>query len=153
KTLGFILLPSHLLIEIGLFGLAALLFTRFVAAGRLLVAASIGLLAICGFSPVGNLLLYPLESRFPPWNDTRGVPDGILVLGGAVSCRLAHGWPSRFAQVFPFLYRRTRPGRYRSARMGGSHRLLDQRQNQRVLSGTGRVIFRSVRLAQLRVLG
>ena len=30
--------------------------------------ASVVLLAICGFSPLGNCLLYPLEQRFPPWD-------------------------------------------------------------------------------------
>jgi uncharacterized SAM-binding protein YcdF (DUF218 family) len=83
KTLGIILLPSNLLIGVGFLGLI-LLLTRFVSLGRKLVVASVLLLAICGFSPIGNLLLYPLESRFPPWDETRGPPDGIVVLGGAI---------------------------------------------------------------------
>ena len=55
--------------------------------------ASIALLAICGFSPLGNWLLYPLESRFPPWDAARGAPDGIVVLGGSIDPDLsaAHG--------------------------------------------------------------
>ena len=31
-----------------------------------------------------ELVLYPLELRFPPWDATRGAPDGIIVLGGAI---------------------------------------------------------------------
>src|SRR5205085_2814464 len=27
----------------------------------------------------------PLEQRFPQWNETGGPPDGIIVLGGAIS--------------------------------------------------------------------
>src|SRR5476651_470448 len=61
--------------------------------GRKLVIISLVLLAICGFSPLANLLLYPLEARFPPWDATRGAPDGIVVLGGSIDPELsaAHG--------------------------------------------------------------
>jgi uncharacterized SAM-binding protein YcdF (DUF218 family) len=92
KTLGVLLLPSNLLIGIGIVGLL-LLLTRFVALGRKLVAACVLLIAICGFSPIGKLLLYPLEARFPPWDDTRGAPDGIIILGGAIepNSSAAHG--------------------------------------------------------------
>jgi uncharacterized SAM-binding protein YcdF (DUF218 family) len=92
KTLGIMLLPSNFLIGIGMVGLV-LLLTRFAPLGRKLVVASIALLAICGFSPLGNLLLYPLEARFPPWDAARGAPDGIVVLGGSIDPELsaAHG--------------------------------------------------------------
>jgi uncharacterized SAM-binding protein YcdF (DUF218 family) len=92
KTLGIMLLPTNFLIGLGLLG-ALLLFTRFAALGRKLVFASVVLLAICGFLPVGNMLLVPLEQRFPPWDDTRGAPDGIIVLGGSIDPELsaAHG--------------------------------------------------------------
>jgi uncharacterized SAM-binding protein YcdF (DUF218 family) len=83
KTLGVMLLPSNFLIGLGLIGLA-LLFTRFALHGRRLLVASLVLLAICGWSPLGSLLLYPLEQRFPPSDATRGAPDGIVVLGGAI---------------------------------------------------------------------
>ena len=46
---------------------------------------SLVVLAILGFSPVGNALIIPLENRFPPWDATRGPPDGIIVLGGAIN--------------------------------------------------------------------
>jgi uncharacterized SAM-binding protein YcdF (DUF218 family) len=92
KTVGVLLLPSNLLIGVGIVGLL-LLLSRFASLGRKLVAASVLLLAICGFSPIGNLLFYPLESRFPPWDDTRGAPDGVVVLGGAINPNLSavHG--------------------------------------------------------------
>src|ERR1700733_16255277 len=86
------LLPVNFLIGIGLLG-AILLATRFSSLGRKLLMVSALLLAICGFSPVGNLVLYPLESRFPPWDASQGAPDGIVVLGGAIDPDLsaAHG--------------------------------------------------------------
>jgi uncharacterized SAM-binding protein YcdF (DUF218 family) len=69
--------------------------TRFVALGRKLAVTTLLLLALAAFSPLGNLLLYPLESRFPPWDPSRGAPDGIIVLGGSVDTDLsaAHRTP------------------------------------------------------------
>jgi uncharacterized SAM-binding protein YcdF (DUF218 family) len=88
KTLGIMLLPTNFLIGLGLLG-TVLLFTRFASLGRKLVVVSVVLLAICGFSPLGNLLLLPLEQRFPPWDETRGAPDGIIVLGGSIDPELS----------------------------------------------------------------
>ncbi|SRR6266478_6355520 len=83
KILGFFALPSNLLITVGLLGVA-LCATRYARTGRKLAAASIVLIAIVGWSPLGNALILPLEERFPPWDPSRGAPDGIVVLGGAV---------------------------------------------------------------------
>jgi uncharacterized SAM-binding protein YcdF (DUF218 family) len=92
KTFGIMLLPTNFLIAIGLVGVV-LLATRWGALGRRLLVASVTLLAICGFSPLGNLVLYPLESRFPPWDAAQGVPDGIVVLGGSIDADVSamHG--------------------------------------------------------------
>src|SRR5256885_4226159 len=92
KTLGPVLLPTNFLIGVGLVG-AILLATRWASLGRKLMVASVVLLAICGSSPLGRLLLYPLESRFPPWDAARGAPDGIIVLGGSIDADLSavHG--------------------------------------------------------------
>src|ERR1700730_6809070 len=86
------LLPTNFLLGVGLIG-AILLATRFAPLGRRLMLVSVALLAICGFSPLGNWLLYPLEQRFPPWDAARGAPDGIVVLGGPIDADLsaAHG--------------------------------------------------------------
>jgi uncharacterized SAM-binding protein YcdF (DUF218 family) len=84
KILGFFASPSNLVISIGLLGLL-LLPTRFARAGRALAFASLIVLAIFGLSPVGNALMIPLEDRFPRWDAARGAPDGIIVLGGAIS--------------------------------------------------------------------
>jgi len=94
KTIGVMLIPTNFLIGVGLLGVV-LLVTRFARLGRKLMVASIVLLAIAGFSPVGNWLLYSLESRFPPWNPAHGAPDGIIVLGGSIDIGLsvAHDEP------------------------------------------------------------
>ncbi len=83
KTFGTLLLPANFLIGMGVLG-AFLLPTRRAALGRRLLAASVLLLALCGFSPIGKWLILPLEQRFPPWDASRGAPDGIVVLGGGI---------------------------------------------------------------------
>ena len=92
KTIGILLLPINLLIVLGVLGVL-LLVTRWARLGRFALAASMLLLALCGFSPLGNLLMYPLETRFPPWDASHGAPDGIVVLGGAIDAdpSAAHG--------------------------------------------------------------
>ena len=94
KTLGTMLLPANFLIVAGVLG-AILLLTRWAALGRKLLTVSVLLLALCGFSPLGKLLILPLEHRFPVWDASRGAPDGIVVLGGAIDPDLsaAHGRP------------------------------------------------------------
>ena len=83
KFLGFFALPSNDVLALGLLGLA-LMRTRFARAGRGLTTASILLLAGFGLLPLGKMLIAPLEDRFPRWDASRGAPDGIVVLGGAV---------------------------------------------------------------------
>jgi uncharacterized SAM-binding protein YcdF (DUF218 family) len=84
KIAGFFAIPSNLIMLMGLFG-ALLLRTSFARAGRRLVIACLILLTFVGFSPIGNVLILPLEQRFPAWDASRGAPDGIVVLGGAVT--------------------------------------------------------------------
>ena len=83
KTLGTMLLPANFLIGLGVLG-AILVLTRYARLGRALLVASVVLLALCGFSPIGRLLILPLEQQFPPWDAARGAPDGIVVLGGSI---------------------------------------------------------------------
>ena len=64
KILGFFALPSNLLIAVGIVGLV-LLCTRFTRLGSWLVVTSLVLIAVVGLSPLGNVLMIPLEQRFP----------------------------------------------------------------------------------------
>jgi uncharacterized SAM-binding protein YcdF (DUF218 family) len=128
KTLGIMLLPSNFLIGLGLLG-AVLLATRFFRLGCRLMMASIVLLAICGFLPIGNWLLYPLETRFPPWDAARGSPDGIVVLGGSIDpeVSIAHGVPVVRAAADRMIAAAALARRYPDARIvfsGGSGNLL-----------------------------
>ena len=90
KVLGFFALPSNILIALGMAGIM-LMATRYARTGRRLAGASIILLAIAGLSPLGNALILPLEQRFPPWDATRGAPDGMVVLGGAFDTVVSAG--------------------------------------------------------------
>jgi len=84
KTIGYLAVPSNLLMALGLIGLL-LLFTRFQRLASWLIVTSLVLIAVVGYSPLGRILLLPLEDRFPPWDASRGAPDGIVVLGGSIS--------------------------------------------------------------------
>lgn len=83
KTLGLFMVPSNLMAALGLIGIA-LLFTRFRRLASWLIVTSLVLIVFAGYSPLGNILMLPLEQRFPPWDTSRGAPDGIIVLGGAI---------------------------------------------------------------------
>lgn len=128
KTVGYLLLPGNFLIGLGLLG-AILLLTRFARAGRRLMAAALVLLAICAYSPLANFLLYPLESRFPKWDGSRGEPDGIIVLGGPLDADLsaAHGVSVISGAADRLVSAATLAHRYPKARLvysGGSPNLI-----------------------------
>src|SRR5664279_482898 len=108
---------------------AILLATRLARFGRRLMVVYIVLLAICGFSPLGNLVLYPLEQRFPPWDAARGAPDGVVVLGGPIDADLsaAHGVPVVSGGADRLIAAAALAHRYPNARIiysGGSANLL-----------------------------
>jgi len=84
KIAGFFALPANLLIAIGIAGLV-LLCTPFRRLASWLVVTSVVFIAIAGWSPLGNVLILPLEQRFAPFDPSRGPPDGIVVLGGAIA--------------------------------------------------------------------
>jgi uncharacterized SAM-binding protein YcdF (DUF218 family) len=84
KLFAFFTVPSNILIALGLAGLA-LLCTRFTRLASWLAVTSLVLITVAGLSPLGNALILPLEQRFPPWDASRGPPDGIVVLGGALA--------------------------------------------------------------------
>ncbi len=57
------------------------LWTRWRHAFRLLTTAAVGFLVLCAFSPMGTMLLRPLEDRFSRPVLTQP-PTGVIVLGG-----------------------------------------------------------------------
>jgi uncharacterized SAM-binding protein YcdF (DUF218 family) len=128
KILGFFALPSNVVIAIGLLGIV-LLATRWRRIGVWLAMASVLLCAIMGLSPLGNALMLTLEQRFPPWDASHGAPDGIVVLGGAITpdVSAARGQPALNEAAERITAAAELARRYANARIifsGGSNALL-----------------------------
>lgn len=83
KILGFLTVPSNLLAVAAVAGVC-LLLTRLRRLALTLLTGGIVVLAVLGFSPLGNLMLLTLSERFPAWQAGRSEPDGVIVLGGAI---------------------------------------------------------------------
>lgn len=116
--------PINLLLILGVIGVV-LSFGRTARFGHGLTAVAMVLLAIVGFSPLGALLLQPLESRFPPPPANLAEPTGIIVLGGAIDPDLtkAHGVPTLLASAARLTTGAALARRYPKARLvftGGS---------------------------------
>lgn len=81
KIIAPLFWPSSIILLLLVAGAVLLLLDRGVCWGRRMVVSGVILMLACGFSPLGNWLLLPLEQRF-----ARGeVPDdlaGIIILGG-----------------------------------------------------------------------
>ena len=153
KTLGYLLLPTNFLIAIGFVG-AILMATRFASLGRKLVIASVLLLVICGLSPLGKVLLYPLEQRFPPWDATRGAPDGIIVLGASIEPDLsvAHRTPVVRGAPDRIIAAAALARRYPDARVvfsGGSANLISNDAREADFAGA---IFESLGIDKSRLI-
>jgi uncharacterized SAM-binding protein YcdF (DUF218 family) len=83
KALWFLLTPSTLIALLIGYG-AILIWTGWARWGRRFVSFGALLLLVMGLSPFGNLLILPLEDRFPRADlDAPPKPTGFIVLGGA----------------------------------------------------------------------
>jgi uncharacterized SAM-binding protein YcdF (DUF218 family) len=153
KTLGLLLLPTNFLIGVGFAG-AVLLLTRLASLGRKLVITSVLLLVICGLSPLGYMLLYPLESRFPMWDPARGAPDGIIVLGASIEADIsaAHGTPVVRSSPDRIIAAAALAHRYPNARVvfsGGSANLLSNDAREADFAGE---VFEGLGVAKSRLM-
>jgi uncharacterized SAM-binding protein YcdF (DUF218 family) len=91
KVLWFLAQPSTLII--GTVVAAAILCTSsWCRLGRRLLMVAVPVLVIGGISPLGDLLIAPLENRFPRADLSGGNFTGIIVLGGSEDGRAG---PSR----------------------------------------------------------
>jgi uncharacterized SAM-binding protein YcdF (DUF218 family) len=82
KIFWFLAQPSSLIIAVLIAG-AILSGTARRRLGRRIVLAATVVLVIGGLSPLGDLLIAPLENRFPRADIAAGNIAGIIVLGGA----------------------------------------------------------------------
>lgn len=82
KVVGFLAVPTNFFVIVAICG-SLLLGSRFARGGRCMLVTSALALGLFGFSPLGNLLIFPLEGRFPEWREN-GPPTGAIILGGAL---------------------------------------------------------------------
>jgi uncharacterized SAM-binding protein YcdF (DUF218 family) len=153
KTFGLLALPTNFMIVLGLVG-AILTATRYARFGRRLLVVAILLLAIAGFTPFGNVLLAPLEDRFPNWDPSQGAPDGIVVLGGPIDpdLSLIHGMPITLGGADRLIQAAALAHRYPNARLlftGGSANLVSTDAKE---ADQAAEIFMSLGIAKERLM-
>ena len=130
KTLGLLIDPLNAIFLLLVIATIFLWWGKPLAARRLATLIVVLFIAVIVF-PIGDLLLAPLEERFPQPNPLPTKVDGIIMLGGAQEPRLtkAHGQPAmngRAERMTTFL---ALARRYPAARLvftGGSGELLRQ---------------------------
>ncbi|MGD9829353.1 MAG: YdcF family protein [Hyphomicrobiaceae bacterium] len=84
KVVWFLIQPSTVVVLLMLLGVALGVTSRRRLSRTCLLAGLMGMLVL-GLSPIGNLIVSPLERRFPVNPAAAGAfePTGIIVLGGA----------------------------------------------------------------------
>ncbi|HWB44888.1 MAG TPA: YdcF family protein [Hyphomicrobiaceae bacterium] len=89
KVAWFLAQPSSLMVA-AIIGGVLLTVTRWKRAGVRLALAGCALLFVCGLSPVGEMLIRPLENRFarPDLSAPGRAITGVIVLGGASDGRV-----------------------------------------------------------------
>jgi uncharacterized SAM-binding protein YcdF (DUF218 family) len=84
KIVGPFFFPLSLCLEILIIGLLLLWFTKKKKAGNIFVSVGVILLMLFSYEPLPDLLLRPLEYRYPPLVRVNDLPEirWIVVLGG-----------------------------------------------------------------------
>jgi uncharacterized SAM-binding protein YcdF (DUF218 family) len=152
KIFGALLIPSNLIIAIGAVGLM-LTWSRFQSVGRKLIACSLAALLVCGYFPIGTLLLVPLETRFSSWKAEDGEPAGIIILGGGVELVLsaAYGSPVLDYEGSRIVVAAALARRYPNARLvyaGGNPDLFQQEAKEADIAAA---IFESLGISRDRL--
>ena len=94
KLVWLFLQPSSLLMILTISGIL-LIKTGRARLGRNLALFSATALLVLGFSPLGNILILPLEEQFPRVALEHGASvDGIIILGGAIDTIISRNRPS-----------------------------------------------------------
>jgi uncharacterized SAM-binding protein YcdF (DUF218 family) len=91
KLFGFFSVPSNAIASLAVLGLVLMIFHR--RSGAIVATVASVVLVVAALSPLGNMLLTPLEQRFPEMNFPDQGIDGIIVLGGSYDSQ-SHGYMS-----------------------------------------------------------
>src|SRR5258707_7196809 len=86
KTIGLFAIPSNIIASVALFGFALIILRR--PSGKLVSFLALGAFLIAGLSPLGNMLLTPLEQRFPGMKYPEEPISGIIILGGSYDTQI-----------------------------------------------------------------
>jgi uncharacterized SAM-binding protein YcdF (DUF218 family) len=132
KVVGFVVTPSNVIALICLAGVL-LLATRWRARAAKVMAAGIVLLLVAGFSPAGQAMMLVLSERFPAWQANGRTPDGVIILGGAISPDISavRATPELNSAVDRLIAAADLARRYPQAKIvftGGSGNLIDRSQ-------------------------
>lgn len=155
KLAGLVIRPeTWILVALGL-SLAAL-YRGWQQAARLVLAGTLAFLVLLTVLPVGDLLLRPLETQFPPAPVLDRV-DGIVVLGGAEDARKTSLWgqPQLNESAERLTSAVALAQRYPQARVlfaGGSGALRDLAGNENSEAAVARQFFVDQGLSPSRLL-
>jgi len=84
KLAWIVLQPSNVLLGLILIGAICVLARRQERIGRVVLGLGLAGLLLAGFSPLSQMLIAPLEARFPRPDLAAGPPvTGIIILGGS----------------------------------------------------------------------
>lgn len=130
KLLWLVARPESWIVLLLLFGLWSLRQDRVVTARKIFFSALL-LVLVIGLVPVGQLLIRPLEMRFPAAPDI-SAPTGIIMLGGGEDARMsaATGLPELNAAGERFILGLALAQAFPEAQLiftGGSASLVNQR--------------------------
>jgi uncharacterized SAM-binding protein YcdF (DUF218 family) len=91
KAADFFSVPSNAIASLAALGLLLMLLRR--PSGVIVAAGALAALAVAALTPLGNILLIPLEQRFPEMRFPDQGIDGIIVLGGSYDAQ-SHSYQS-----------------------------------------------------------
>src|SRR5438477_10112734 len=91
NAISFLSVPSNVIASLTVIGLVMLLLRR--RSGPVIAAVALAVLVVGTLSPLGNMLLTPLEQRFPDEGFPTDRVDGIIILGGSYDT-VSHGYLS-----------------------------------------------------------
>jgi hypothetical protein len=91
NTLGLLSVPTNVIAWMALLGLVLIVLRR--PSGKIVAIAASAALAVAALSPLGNMLLTPLEQWFPGMRFPDQRIEGIIILGGSYDTQM-HGYIS-----------------------------------------------------------
>jgi uncharacterized SAM-binding protein YcdF (DUF218 family) len=152
KLFWLVARPENWIVLLLVVGLWSLRRDRVSAAGKFVLSALL-LVLLIGLVPVGQLLMRPLEMRFPAAPDI-SAPAGIIILGGGEDARMsaATGLPELNAAAERLVLGLALAKSFPEAQLiftGGSASLVDQR-----ISGAdgARTLFALFEIADGRIM-